>query len=382
MASLAELMGIRSIPDAVPNNPWDRAAYRQRTAVQPAGGRQDAGTGDFIGEMLIPQNAADVAMLALGGGPLGAVGRKLGSKALAALLGLAGAASYSDEAEASFLGRAAKSANLGLLSLAEKMFTRGESKKTILDETGWFRGRDGQWRFEMSDDTSKYIGARPDEQPIESAFQHERLYEAYPELRTINYQEVQPLDWRGRGSYLDTGGAGEKFIDVAENVPDKRSIILHELQHGIQGIEGFDRGANTVGLRPGTPAWRIYQERLYEMGRPLSHEEYSRQANYEGLAPLSDYKDYIKTTKNIPSFIDRAAQEYAVREAYRRSAGEVEARNVQARMNMTPESRRSVPPWETEDVPPNMQILRKWGIAATPLAGLMGLGSKWSEEQQ
>lgn len=44
---------------------------------------------------------------------------------------------------------------------------------------------------------------------------------------------------------------------------------------------------------------------------------------------------------------------------YKRLAGEVEARNVQKRMNMTPEERRATPPWETLDVPESELIYRK-----------------------
>ena len=36
--------------------------------------------------------------------------------------------------------------------------------------------------------------------------------------------------------------------------------------------------------------------------------------------------------------------------AYRRLAGEVEARNVQNRLNLKPDDRRMLPPWMTEDV--------------------------------
>jgi hypothetical protein len=36
---------------------------------------------------------------------------------------------------------------------------------------------------------------------------------------------------------------------------------------------------------------------------------------------------------------------------------EVEARNVARRMSMTADERRSTPPWETEDVEPEKQII-------------------------
>ena len=47
---------------------------------------------------------------------------------------------------------------------------------------------------------------------------------------------------------------------------------------------------------------------------------------------------------------------------YHRNAGEVEARNVQTRRDFTPDERRASPPWETEDVPRDRQIVRFGGL--------------------
>ena len=51
-------------------------------------------------------------------------------------------------------------------------------------------------------------------------------------------------------------------------------------------------------------------------------------------------------------------------EQYFRLAGEVEARNVQARAKMSPEERAETPPWETEDVAEDRQIVRAWARLA------------------
>jgi hypothetical protein len=56
--------------------------------------------------------------------------------------------------------------------------------------------------------------------------------------------------------------------------------------------------------------------------------------------------------------LDRAAQDYAVQEAYRRSAGETEARNVQARRNMEPSELQSKEPWATQSIPTKEQIVQ------------------------
>ena len=44
-------------------------------------------------------------------------------------------------------------------------------------------------------------------------------------------------------------------------------------------------------------------------------------------------------------------------EAYRRLAGEVEARNVQARADYSPEFRKAFLPWLTQDVPSTLQLV-------------------------
>jgi len=54
--------------------------------------------------------------------------------------------------------------------------------------------------------------------------------------------------------------------------------------------------------------------------------------------------------------VDRKIDE-AVDSVLWRLAGDVEARNVVRRMDMTPAERRDTPPWETEDVPRDQQIV-------------------------
>ena len=58
------------------------------------------------------------------------------------------------------------------------------------------------------------------------------------------------------------------------------------------------------------------------------------------------------------------ASHMAGRKGYRNSSGEVEARTVQKRMNLTPEERRARPPWLDYDVPEDQQIVRFGGSGA------------------
>ena len=51
----------------------------------------------------------------------------------------------------SFAGRNAANADLEALDAAEEMERRDVDAETIRQQTGWFRGRDGKWRFEIDD---------------------------------------------------------------------------------------------------------------------------------------------------------------------------------------------------------------------------------------
>lgn len=264
-----------------------------------------------------------------------------------------------------FGGRLAATADRAMLARAEDMAAKGASRDQIWKHTGWFQGVDGKWRFEIPDRLSTMKGAGTTSEvtakqgdTVGAAFFHPELYAAYPELAGIELQGSHVRRAGAAYSRADPLSDTGPMIRVGNDVKDPRRSLLHELQHGAQEIEGFAPGSNPYVLRPGTPAWDLYQERIKAMRTPLSREEFSRAANYDGLAPQKDYDSYLKTTRNIPANADRAAQEYAVQEAYRRYAGEVEARNVQTRMDMTPAERSAAPPWTTEDIPTWQQIVK------------------------
>jgi hypothetical protein len=197
---------------------------------------------------------------------------------------------------ATFAGRGAKTANMPALQRAKQLAESGADRRAIWEETGWFKGVDGKWRFEIDDSAalsrlSQNDFLRPSaidrHGNVESFLEHPQLLDAY----SFGPMRGQTTRKRGDfGSYTDetdtisvTGTAPESFLGTS----------LHELQHAIQAREAFAMG--------GSPA----------------------------------------------------------QDAYQRLAGEVEARNVQTRMNFTPEQRRAQAPWETQDVPDELQIVRK-----------------------
>lgn len=261
-----------------------------------------------------------------------------GLKAAGAVMGggVAGVASKATPSNSlgMFGGRMAKTADQGALYRAQKMASEGADRQAIWNETGWFQGPDKKWRFEIDDSKaelhSKALDALTErgsygasQRSAVGTMHHDPLYAAYPPLRQID------VDARYNSSLRDYAGryenpTGRPKIHIEANAlagPDGvPSLLLHELQHPIQHIEGFARGANL--------------------------------------------------TSRHPEAVD----------AYLRAAGEVEARNVQTRRDMTPEQRRERPPWETQDVPDSDVIL---GSGPTnPHAALLAAMASLSPDEQ
>jgi hypothetical protein len=297
--------------------------------IQQKGANQQALMG------MIPTGVDDVAPLAVGG---------------AKALGI-------------FAGPMAKTVNKQMLSKAEDMLKAGADKLDVWKETGWFKGADGKMRFEIDDSPSQFRGLNPEPQetPIRAALQHKELYDAYPDLIPAKVEE-KTLGGRIQGQYYGYE-PGDERIALSWSNKDPHSTLLHEIQHGIQAREGFSKGAGgQIGLRPNTPAWDIYQERLKAIREPMTEEAFYASEGGPGSAefPYSEYlKQHRDSLKNqdFMRMLDRAAQDTAVEQAYRTSANEVESRNVQKRMGMSADERRATAPWLTQDVPDERQII-------------------------
>lgn len=188
----------------------------------------------------------------------------------------------------------------------EEMESMGIDRDTIWQETGLWRGKDGEIRTEVpdikvSDGFLKYMQLNANVEPTRQlktvdaeSGDNEWLFRLYPEFRTMPititnigggtlgiYRGVKDGIWLDRSLLSDP----EMF----------RAVLANELQHAIQLEEGFSTGTN--------------------------------------LENMGGYDDY------------------------KRATGEVEARNVAARLALTPEGREAVPPWETEDVSEDEQIV-------------------------
>ncbi len=341
----------RSRPEGLSGDIADRIAARtgSRLAGNLAGNAVNLapGAGEGVG-------VADTLSSFKRGDYLGA-----GINAVATGLGLAPVAGDAAAAtmKAMFLGPMAKNADLNALKRAQSALEAGGDPNGIRKVTGWFKGADDNWRYEI-DDTPMTIARKRGN--LGEVVHHPELFEAYPELKGISLAG-QP----------GKGGALQQFEVDGERVPggvmsvgaqaspaQQRSVIAHETQHGIQSIEGWARGGTSNEFRtmPANDAnAALVLRRIMERkgGNDTFDEAVAAYTEMLGEPPSSLA---MSAARQMDEDVLRTAADPA--SGYRRLAGEVEARNVQTRLNMSAKRRRANAPWETEDVAPEDQIVR------------------------
>ena len=244
----------------------------------------------------------------------------------------------------SYAGEFARTADKETLERAKQMIDGGASAEDIFRETGWFKGADGQWRFEIDDSKmefrrdgdvrlmeeapyrrmqelsdkwaasfekggeeltdaentelealqEQYVDRVWEEKyELQDFLKHDDLYRAYPKLRHMSLI-FRPMSIEDYGYYSPKDGAIVMNSDLI-GAPEK--TLIHEIQHIIQSMEGFARGASP----------KYWNDRM--------EEGFSK--------------------KNA------AGEEMQPNELYRNTAGEIEARDVAERRNLSAEERRN-----------------------------------------
>lgn len=196
-----------------------------------------------------------------------------------------------------FAGPMAKTADQAALAKAQEMAESGVGRDSIHAQTGWFQGVDGKWRFEIDDTGAQLTGFQKGKSSRFTGLDHPDLEAAYGRLAPVHGLYAPGLPETGSYQSMRVPYVAAQ----GRNPQSAKSVTLHEFQHGAQDAEGFATGGNP--------------------------RQFSSQPDPYGT--------------------------------YRRLAGEVEARNVQSRMNMTAAERRAKAPWLTQDVPDDQQIV--WG---------------------
>jgi hypothetical protein len=273
-------------------------------------------------------------------------------------------------------GRLSKNpAHAAGIKRAEEMAAQGASRDDIWKETMAFQAPDGHWKVEIDDSRDFQLKAPlPDEGDtawLEKVFSSPNTQAAYPDL--YGGTEIMRGAGGNRGMWQH-GDVRPEGVVIPHNLQvgkgATRSTVGHEVQHGIQREEGCATGGSLYGAFPAGGkggAWPIYRERLEKITTPKSLEDFAREAGYDSPADAAvDHAKYVKAIEQmrkngVPANLDKAAQEGAAQDWYKRLAGEAEARAVQERMSMTADERKARPFWLDYDVPEDQQIVRFGG---------------------
>ena len=220
------------------------------------------------------------------------------------------------------------------LDAAKAMAAAGKTQEEIRAITGWFPSPyDGKMRWEIPDEGAKFTSptvfkAAADEFAagetgetfvgnLGDVLDHPQLYAAYPEMRNIEVSMMRSLG-ESNAEFQAGNAINPPTIRVSWTMNPKgiKSTMLHEMQHAIQSIEGFARGSSANG--------ETYDE-------------------------------------------------------YRRAAGEIEARDVQARANYTAEQRAAIAPYSSENIAPEEAIVlfqdqESSGYSDSAIRSIIGMG--------
>ena len=322
-------------------------------------------------------------------------------------------------------------ARLDNLAVAREMEISNRDAKAIKLATGWERGADGKWRYEIPDFKLKSDTAlvkNVDNQIVTTlgeVIDDETLFTAFPELRKLSVVSLPNQKYGGHyqdGSIMPHIALGNKLFtpstkrlvelekefdkDMTSEQEDAlmsefnaeveravaqpefytlvtsaaKKVLVHEVQHAIQRIEGFARGgswelerpdndAEMLRLRDAVRGARAYIDHFkgdniamairdgkkynYLEWRSISPESQQILLEYLGRKRKVNYADFRAYLDNAHKMT--LPKQYGM-SGYRKFAGEVESRNAEARMYMTPEERRATLLSETEDVAREDQI--------------------------
>ena len=245
-------------------------------------------------------------------------------------------------------GKKARTADLKKLAEAEKLeaeiaekqipMSPEDARSYIYKKTGWWRGKNGKWRWWLDDSKAKIrketlhpgniirgIGGKgADGVPLHSVMEHDALYDAYPELMQARTGKIYYDSHRSRAGHFDP-----RDNSVHMRAPDPESMrdgLLHEANHGVQNAEGFAPGGSPEGA----------EELIRKMLENDSHlPPEMRLSNTDLFALMALGKEPVR--------------------AYKLLSGEAESRMVERLSHYSPDG--GFLPWEQFDVPESQHLI-------------------------
>jgi hypothetical protein len=142
----------------------------------------------------------------------------------------------------SFAGEKAITANVGKLDQAKAMLEKGADEVEIWQKTGWFKDKDGAWKFEIGDGNAKLNPGFQSGGRLGELLEHEELFKAYPELKDVTVVKIGDEIPSGAAQSVKDAAQRERrgIYNVAFN--NKKSTIIRKDLDVIDEIIKFEKG--------------------------------------------------------------------------------------------------------------------------------------------
>jgi hypothetical protein len=264
------------------------------------------------------------------------------------------------------------------LLVAKEMEQVGKTPLQIRLSTGWEKNSmDLKWRYEILDGNIKPLtNLKPNLNikgigyvfvtNVEEIFNNEELFKAYPNLKQTEVV-LMMSDNEAFRDYKMFFSNDKIYINLnyygnttALGI-DTRNDFIHELQHFSQQIEGFEKGGSPDGYRTRAIEYlnKVRESGYTEASETVGFREIAKE--FDNFIKNSEYilfKDMNVITSNDES-IDAVSFLYGI-DRYERLAGEVEATNVENRVNMSAEERLNTLLSETQSIPFEDQFISQF----------------------
>lgn len=294
-------------------------------------------------------------------------------------------------------GIGARTADNAALRRAEALEKSGTDNETIRKETGWYRGMDGQWRFEIDDSKIKlrYEATAengretiPNYTTLGNLIDAPELFAAYPDMRNMDVV-FQDLNDGAYGAYNRQFDSIDLSRKLKSSQYDLLDTLTHEIQHAVQNREGFTRGTNPTywnrklenGFDSRTTSQKKRSAQLAEKYNQLKSADPQLMKAVEELEDMTptvprgevDWDTLEQLTPDPPEweqydakregilekygdrayeYMDTVSQARSIQgeggrtptQLYYATAGEIEARDTTSRRRMSAEERKNTPP--------------------------------------
>lgn len=199
---------------------------------------------------------------------------------------------------------------------------------------------------------------------LEDVLKADELYEAYPQLRSVLVQEEDMHD------FFVLGEAGDFRITLNANrfarfAANPRKVLLHEVQHLVQRIEGFAQGSNPdISYQDFQKAHRAVKAEVARLRRSPDAARGVLEAADRKLAAFDEIERRYKGNRSgLEKLLHSATlglfpRLYSDVDLYYASAGEAESRNVERRANWSASKRGKKPFNNTLDVPAEYAVVK------------------------